>query len=149
MTTAKFFIIILAVLGSLIVHVKADNQSNDYIDDLAITTDNRIKTYIYNPNEVYLLVLHYGFQSQIEFAKNEEVQNLVMGDSYVWRINPLENRLFIRPLEKNSRTNLTIITNKRTYQFDIVSKELEEGHEKDLVYLIRFYYPKKRLSSSQ
>jgi type IV secretion system protein VirB9 len=149
MTTVKFFTIILMVLGSLIINAKASDQSNDYIDDLAITTDNRIKTYIYNPNEVYLLVLHYGFQSQIEFAKNEEIQNLVMGDSYVWKINPLENRLFIRPLEKNSRTNLTIITNKRTYQFDIVSKELEEGHEKDLVYLIRFYYPKKRLSSLQ
>lgn len=149
MTTVKFFIIILMALGSLIISARASEQSNDYIDDLAITTDNRIKTYIYNPNEVYLLVLHYGFQSQIEFAKNEEIQNLVMGDSYVWKINPLENRLFIRPLEKNSRTNLTIITNKRTYQFDIVSKELEEGHEKDLVYLIKFYYPKKRLSSSQ
>ena len=32
-------------------------------------TDSRIKTYIYNPNEVYLLVLHYGFRSHIEFAK--------------------------------------------------------------------------------
>lgn len=149
MTTAKFFIIMLIALGSLIMNARASDHSNGYIDDLAITTDNRIKTYIYNPNEVYLLVLHYGFQSQIEFAKNEEIQNLVMGDSYVWKINPLENRLFIRPLEKNSRTNLTIITNKRTYQFDIVSKELEEGHEKDLVYLIRFYYPKKRLNSTQ
>ena len=148
MTTAKFFIVILVILGSLITNAQASRATDDYTDDLAITTDNRIKTYVYNPNEVYLLVLHYGFQSQIEFAKNEEIQNIVMGDSYVWKINPLENRLFIRPLEKNSRTNLTIITNKRTYQFDIVSKELEEGYEKDLVYLIKFYYPKKRMSAS-
>ena len=148
MTTAKFFIVILVILGSLVTNAKASRVTDDYTDDLAITTDNRIKTYVYNPNEVYLLVLHYGFQSQIEFAKNEEIQNIVMGDSYVWKINPLENRLFIRPLEKNSRTNLTIITNKRTYQFDIVSKELEEGYEKDLVYLIKFYYPKKRMSAS-
>jgi type IV secretion system protein VirB9 len=149
MTIAKFFIIMLIALSSFITSSIAAGQSDDYVDDLAITTDNRIKTYIYNPNEVYLLVLHYGFQSQIEFAKNEEIQNIVMGDSYVWKINPLENRLFIRPLEKNSRTNLTIITNKRTYQFDIVSKELEEGNEKDLVYLIKFYYPKRKLSTSQ
>lgn len=149
MTTAKFFIIMLIALSSFITSSIAAEQSDDYVDDLAITTDNRIKTYIYNPNEVYLLVLHYGFQSQIEFAKNEEIQNIVMGDSYVWKINPLENRLFIRPLEKNSRTNLTIITNKRTYQFDIVSKELEEGNEKDLVYLIKFYYPKRKLNTSQ
>jgi len=118
-------------------------------DDLAITTDNRIKTYIYTPNEVYLLVLHFGFQSSIEFAKNEEIQNIVLGDSYAWKMTPLANRLFIKPLEKNIRTNMTIMTNKRTYQFDIVSKELEEGREKDLVYVIRFYYPKKNFGISQ
>lgn len=114
-------------------------------EDISITTDNRIKTYIYNPNEVYLLVLHYGFQSHIEFAKGEEIQTISLGDSYAWKISPLANRLFIKPLEKNMRTNMTIITNKRTYQFDIVSKELSlDEDEKDLVYVVRFYYPKKR-----
>lgn len=114
-------------------------------EDMSITTDNRIKTYIYNPNEVYLLVLHFGFQSHIEFAKEEEIQTISLGDAYAWTISPLGNRLFIKPLEKNIRTNMTIITNKRTYQFDIVSKELGlEEDEKDLVYVVRFYYPKKR-----
>jgi type IV secretion system protein VirB9 len=113
-------------------------------DDMPITTDNRIKTYIYNPNEVYLLVLHFGYQSHIEFAKGEEIQTISLGDSYAWKITPLANRLFIKPLEKNMRTNMTIITSKRTYQFDIVSEELELGEEKDLVYVIRFYYPKKK-----
>lgn len=50
---------------------------------------------------------------------------------------------FIKPMEKNIRTNMTIITNKRTYQFDIVSKELEDENDKDLVYVVRFQYPKK------
>ena len=42
-----------------------DQDSNIHTDDdqiLDLTTDSRIKTYIYNANEVYLLVLHYGFQ---------------------------------------------------------------------------------------
>jgi len=113
-------------------------------EDLPITTDSRIKTYIYNPNEIYLLVLHSGYQSSIEFAKGEEIQTISLGDSYAWKMTPLDNRLFIKPLEKNMRTNMTIITNKRTYQFDIVSEELEIGEEKDLVYVVRFYYPKKK-----
>ncbi len=114
-------------------------------EDISITTDNRIKTYIYNPNEVYLLVLHFGFQSHIEFGKGEEIQTISLGDSYAWKISPLGNRLFMKPLEKNMRTNMTVITNKRTYQFDIVSKELSiDEDEKDLVYVVRFYYPKKR-----
>ena len=112
--------------------------------DIPLTTDSRIKTYIYSPNEVYLLVLHYGFQSHIEFAKGENIDTITLGDTYAWKITPLENRIFIKPMEKNIRTNMTIITNKRTYQFDLVAKELEDGDEKDLVYVVRFYYPQKK-----
>ena len=114
-------------------------------NDLAITSDSRIKTYIYNPNEVYLIVVHSGFQSHIEFAKNEEIQTISMGDSYSWKITPLGNRLFIKPMEKNIRTNMTILTNKRTYQFDIVARELDGDDDKDLVYVVRFYYPSKKV----
>ncbi len=150
MIIARLFFVAAILLHSVIANACAGNMHIDNdVDDLAITTDNRIKTYIHNPNEVYLLVLHFGFQSSIEFAKNEEIQNIVLGESYAWKMTPLANRLFIKPLEKNIRTNMTIITNKRTYQFDVVSKELEEGREKDLVYVVRFYYPKKRFSTSQ
>ena len=150
MIIARLLFVAAILLHSVIANACAGNMHIDNdVDDLAITTDNRIKTYIHNPNEVYLLVLHFGFQSSIEFAKNEEIQNIVLGESYAWKMTSLANRLFIKPLEKDIRTNMTIITNKRTYQFDVVSKELEEGREKDLVYVVRFYYPKKRFSTSQ
>ena len=115
----------------------------DDSDDLSLTTDSRIKTYIYSPNDVYLLVLHYGFQSHIEFAKNEIIDTITFGESFASRIARLDNKLFISPTEKNIRTNMTIITNKRTYQFDIVAKELEDEDDKDLVYVVRFRYPRK------
>lgn len=114
-----------------------------YDNDIPLTTDSRIKTYVYSPNEVYLLVLHFGFQSSIEFGKNEAIETITLGDSYAWKITPLGNRLFIKPMERDIRTNMTIITNRQTYQFDIVAKELKSGDEKDLVYVMRFQYPKK------
>jgi type IV secretion system protein VirB9 len=113
-------------------------------DNLSVTTDSRIKTYIYNPNEIFLIVVHTGFQSHIEFAKGEIVETISMGDSYAWKITPLENRLFIKPMEKNIRTNMTILTNRRTYQFDIVARDLEGEDDKDLVYVVRFLYPSKK-----
>ncbi len=150
MIIARLLFTTVILLYSVIANAyTSDMHIDNDLDDLTITTDNRIKTYIHNPNEVYLLVLHFGFQSSIEFAKNEEIQNIVLGESYAWKMTPLANRLFIKPLEKNIRTNMTIITNKRTYQFDVVSKELEEGREKDLVYVVRFYYPKKAFTTSQ
>jgi len=138
MTIVRLFL--LAILGFGVCNSAVAYEE----EDISITTDNRIKTYIYNPNEIYLLVLHFGFQSHIEFAKGEEIQTITMGDSYAWKITPLDNRLFIKPLEKNIRTNMTILTNKRSYQFDIVAKDLDDGNEKDLVYVVRFYYPKKK-----
>jgi type IV secretion system protein VirB9 len=136
--------IIVRLLVLLILCINSFNALAYEDDDIPLTTDNRIKTYIYNPNEVYLLLLHFGFQSHIEFAKSEEIQTITLGDSFAWKVTPLGNRLFVKPMEKNIRTNMTIITNKRTYQFDIVSKDLEAGEEDDLVYVIRFYYPRKK-----
>ena len=118
-------------------------MSNTQAVEDPLTTDSRIKTYVYSQNEVFLLVLHYGFQSHIEFGNNESIETITLGDSFAWKVTPLGNRLFIKAMERNIRTNMTIITNKRTYQFDLVAKELEDGDEKDLVYVIRFQYPKK------
>lgn len=137
----SMYIITSVILILLIIFPKPSLAYED--EDIPLTTDNRIKTYIYSPNEIYLMVLHFGFQSHIEFAPGEEIQTISLGDSYAWEITPLANRLFIKPMAKNIRTNMTIITNKRTYQFDIVSEDVENHETKDLVYLIRFYYPKK------
>lgn len=140
MTKAKN---ILAYLVILTLGLFPNNMAFAY-DDMSVTTDSRIKTYIYNPNEIYLLVVHTGFQSHIEFAKGESIETISMGDSYAWKITPLENRLFIKPMEKNIRTNMTILTNRRTYQFDIVARDLDGEDDKDLVYVVRFYYPNKK-----
>lgn len=135
MTAVKIILAFLLIITS--------SWSMAYNDDIPLTTDSRIKTYVYSPNDVYLLVLYYGFQSHIEFGKNENIETITLGDSYAWKITPLGNRLFIKPMERNIRTNMTIITNRRTYQFDLVAQELEDGDEKDLVYVVRFQYPKK------
>ncbi len=125
----KFFIVLLLSVAGV------------SIADEPITTDNRVKTYIYNENEVYNLMIFYGYQTSIEFAKGEEVSTISMGDSYAWKINAVGHRLFVKPLEDNMHTNMTIITNKRAYQFDLFSKKIDGKFDKELVYVMRFYYP--------
>ncbi|MEK6734193.1 MAG: TrbG/VirB9 family P-type conjugative transfer protein [Pseudomonadota bacterium] len=112
--------------------------------DEPITTDNRIKTYVYNENEIYPLVIFYGYQTSIEFAKGEEIATISMGDSYAWQINPIGHRLFVKPLEENMHTNMTIITNRRAYQFDLFSKKVEPNFDNEIVYVMRFYYPDQK-----
>ena len=108
---------------------------------IPITTDSRIKTLVYNANEVYQLKFHYGYQSFIEFATDESIDMISIGESFAWRLTPASNRLFIRPLEIAAHTNMTIITNKRVYQFDIRSGEYDGRADEELVYVVRFFYP--------
>lgn len=106
-----------------------------------ITLDSRIKTLVYSENEVFRIVVHYGYQTVIEFAKGEEVQTLSVGNNYAWQLTPLDRRLFIRPLEDNIVTNMTVITNKHTYQFEVQSKTPSYTRDDELVYVVRFFYP--------
>ena len=90
----------------------------------------------------FLVVVKTGFQSSIELERGETIQTISLGESYSWNITTLDNRLFIKPLEDNVRTNMTVITNLRNYQFDIVSKSTPEK-DSDISYVVRFYYPKR------
>jgi len=110
---------------------------------LPVPTDSRIKTLVYNENDVFHIVVHYGYQSSIEFAKNEEIEATSLGNSYAWKYSAVGRRLFITALEGAAHTNMTIITNKRTYQFDIESKDPSNGIDDELVYVVRFFYPDK------
>jgi type IV secretion system protein VirB9 len=105
------------------------------------TTDSRIRTLVYNPNEVYELKFHYNYQSFIEFAQDEEIEMISIGEAFAWRMTPAGKRLFVRPLEVAAHTNMTIITNKRTYHFDIRSGEYDGKADEELVYTVRFFYP--------
>jgi len=106
-----------------------------------IATDSRIKTFVYNESEVFRVVVHYGYQTSIEFAEGEEIQTISVGNSFAWQLTPVGRRLFTRPLEENILTNMTIITNLRTYQFEIQSKLLSYTVDEELVYVVRFFFP--------
>jgi type IV secretion system protein VirB9 len=107
-----------------------------------IVTDSRIKTLVYNENEVFTITTHYGYQANIEFGNKEEIETVSVGDRVGWQIVPAGRRLFIRAMEENAHTNMTIITNKRSYQFDLRSSSSKAVYgSEELVYVVRFFYP--------
>lgn len=105
-----------------------------------VATDSRVRTYVYGESEVFKVVSQYGFQSSIEFSAGEEILTLSVGDAASWRVTPANNRLFVQALRENALTNMTIVTNKYTYNFDLSS---QVNSPDDLTYLVRFYYPAK------
>lgn len=125
-----FVIFCIFIVGDL----RADSE-------LPSTIDSRIKTIIYNPNEVIELTFHYGFQSFIEFEEDEEIEVISLGESFPWKITPVGKRMFIRPMQINTNTNMTVITTKRTYMFQLTADSYEGKGDEELIYSVRFFYP--------
>ncbi|QKX03325.1 P-type conjugative transfer protein VirB9 [Wolbachia endosymbiont of Litomosoides sigmodontis] len=123
-----------------------------------ISIDSRIKTFVYSPNEVFTVIFSQGYYSYIEFAEGEKVKNIAVGDASSWRISPYDNKLLIMPFEVSGRTNMIITTTKkRNYIFDLISRpnydkrpgtdaekvSRDYSTEKDISYVVRFYYPQE------
>jgi type IV secretion system protein VirB9 len=106
-----------------------------------LATDRRIQTVRYSANEIYDFIGHYGYQSIIEFAPDEEISTVSLGDSIAWQVNPVGSRLFLKPVEQDALTNMSVITNKRTYHFELHAEETENIRDKDMIFLLRFIYP--------
>ncbi len=116
--------------------------SNSYSqNNIPLTTDSRIRTLVYNPNEVYEIKFFYGYQSFLEFSEDEEIEMISVGEGFAWRLTPIGRRLFVRPLEISAHTNMIITTNRRTYHFDIRSSDYSGKSDEELVYTVRFFYP--------
>jgi type IV secretion system protein VirB9 len=112
--------------------------------DQPIVTDSRIKTLVYNANEVFTITTHYGYQSNIEFGAKEVIETVSVGDRVAWQIIPSGRRLFIRAQEENAHTNMTVVTNLRAYQFDLRSSTSDAVYgSEELTYVVRFYYPEE------
>ncbi len=110
-------------------------------DTRAIGTDSRIHVVMYSPDEVFKYTGHYGYQSSIIFAPDEEIQTVSMGDSTPWMIIPSGNRMFLKPVEQDAQTNMTVLTNKRSYLFELHAREAESIDDPELIWVLRFIYP--------
>jgi type IV secretion system protein VirB9 len=101
--------------------------------------DKRIRTLAYNPDQIVQILGKSGIQSTIEFAPDERIENVAVGDSSAWQITPNRRAslLFVKPLVARSRTNMTVVTDRRTYMFDLVAGDKWTT----AVYALKFSYP--------
>lgn len=111
--------------------------------DPSLPADGRIKTLAYDEGDVYIITTKYGYQTNIVFASNEEIETISVGERSLWQIIPAANRLFIRPMQENISTNMTVLTNRRAYQFDLKSVGMTDKDANN-IYVAKFIYPDDR-----
>ena len=106
-----------------------------------IAGDPRIRTYVYDPNDVYIFTGHYKYSSIIEFDNDENIDSISLGDPTGWQIVHQGARLFMKPIDQNATTNMTIFTDKRIYFFELHAEQAEDIRDEEIVFLVQFVYP--------
>lgn len=101
--------------------------------------DRRLREVEYNPAEVYRLRGHAGYQIDLQFEAGETFTGLGAGDVEALAFVAQENHLFLKPRAAEVRTNLTVLTSRRQYQFDYSASQEPPGGE--AIYALRFVYP--------
>jgi type IV secretion system protein VirB9 len=102
--------------------------------------DPRIQTIVYDANQVVQLQVASGYQLAIEFAPDERIENVAVGESGAWQVTPNKrgDHLFIKALQAGVTTNLTVVTDARSYAFEL---QPLFGPLPNMAYTVRFTYP--------
>jgi type IV secretion system protein VirB9 len=84
--------------------------------------DARIRYYAFSPDVVYTLPITVGMHTHLALGPDESlVETPKLGETIQWRISGNSSNLYIKALQPGVRTSLTLITDKRAYQFELVS----------------------------
>jgi len=106
--------------------------------------DTRIQQVVYGKKTVYPIRAQVGKATLIQFEDGERLDEsatsssiLGMGDADAWNLGARGSSIVFKPSAKKPQTNLVIVTNRRSYIFDLdMAKQGEQP-----TYFIYFDYP--------
>ncbi len=137
MTTNRLslLIITLAIFSSIEISVSAEAIPVPPVDA-------RIRSLLYVPGQVVRLHGWVGYHIDIVFEPGEALVTVGGGDLEALTYGAVDNHFFLKPRAARVKTNLTVVTNRRTYVLDYtVSAGVPDVHSDDIVYSLRFTYP--------
>jgi type IV secretion system protein VirB9 len=103
--------------------------------------DSRIRVATYDADQVYRLHGFIGYQIDLEFEAGESFVGLGAGDIDALSFVGKENHLFLKPRALRIATNITVLTNRRHYQFEYSASAHAAADASEVIYVLRFAYP--------
>ena len=101
--------------------------------------DQRIQYFTYNSDNVYPIYSKLGYSTLIQLEDDEHLQDdegiLGMGFAKGWSLGVKGNNIVFKPIADLPDTNLLVVTNKRTYAFDL------KVRDSNITYVAKFKYP--------
>lgn len=108
-------------------------------------SDQRFRTFSFIPDGIYQLDVQPGFHVAISFAASEQIQTVAMGNDSGWQVQPSGrgDMLFVTAGGGAQPTNMTVITDIRTYIFDIALGQ--DGAP----WMVEFEYPPLEMAAEE
>ena len=104
--------------------------------------DIRIRYAVYDEQQVFRIETDLRHSTTIQFGQGERFEAVIVGDTESFQVDPipeLGNVLTIKPHVQGASTNMSVITNRRSYTF-----HLREGSipgRTGMFFEVRFRYP--------
>jgi type IV secretion system protein VirB9 len=105
--------------------------------------DPRVRNVPYSAEQVVVVTGTYGLITTILFSTDEDILTVTAGDTISWQIVVAANKraLTLKPIEKDAPTNMSVITTKRIYSFQLDINATKSKREQ--TYTVRFTYPEQ------
>ena len=103
-------------------------------------SDGHFKTWLYRTNGIYYFEGYYQHPVQIEFASDEKIETIYLPKPNAWSITTMVNMMLLTPIVEDAETTMTVMTNRRTYYFEMHPRTANGAIDKDVPYNIKFRY---------
>ena len=102
--------------------------------------ESRLRVVDYSPSLILPLTGFVGYHIHFEFAPEERFVTLASGDTASLDVGAEGNHLLLKPKRATPDTNLTVLTNRRTYFIDFRAFARSPRPE-EVIYSVTFRYP--------
>lgn len=108
--------------------------------------DSRVRFVNYQPFNITKIVGSLRSSVQVEFAADEEIAHVALGNSVAWEVAPAGNILFLKPREKQPVTNISVVTTRRdgstrSYQMELTARDGTVEVGQNTYFYLKFRYP--------
>lgn len=108
--------------------------------------DSRVRFVNYQPFNITRVVGTLRSSVQVEFASDEEIVHVALGNSVAWEVAPAGNILFLKPRENQPVTNISVVTTRRdgstrSYQMELTVRDGSVEAGQNTYFYVKFRYP--------
>lgn len=108
--------------------------------------DSRVRFIDYQPYNITKIVGTLRSSVQIEFAADEEIAHVALGNSVAWEVAPAGNILFLKPRENQPVTNISVVTTRRdgstrSYQMELTVRDGSVEAGQNTYFYVKYRYP--------